>query len=116
MHERGERVRHRGRGERVIEEQPREPQRLLAELDPHRGLRRSAMVAFVKRLDNISKSRYTHGEGASTMSIAAGYARVSTEGQVEHGWGLPEQQAKIEEHCRRRQYELAEVVADAGVS
>lgn len=51
------------------------------------------------------------------MSVpVAGYIRVSTDGQAEHGWGLPEQRAKVEEHCRRKGYTLVELAADEGVS
>src|SRR5262245_46321115 len=45
-----------------------------------------------------------------------GYLRVSTPGQEASGWGLPEQKAKIEEHCARHDCHIVEWVEDGGVS
>ncbi len=47
---------------------------------------------------------------------AAGYIRVSTTGQAEHGTGLAEQRAQIEQYCAEKGIELIAVYEDAGVS
>lgn len=47
---------------------------------------------------------------------AAAYVRVSTKGQVEHGYSLPEQRAILTAYCERKGYEVVEVVEDAGQS
>lgn len=50
------------------------------------------------------------------MKRAAGYIRVSTVGQAEHGGGLAEQRDRIAEYCAAQGVELVEVYEDAGVS
>lgn len=50
------------------------------------------------------------------MKKAIGYIRVSTEQQSEKGVSLEAQQAKIESWCKANDYELADVLVDAGIS
>ncbi|MCP4988022.1 MAG: recombinase family protein [Colwellia sp.] len=47
---------------------------------------------------------------------AIGYIRVSTQGQVDEGVSLEQQQAKIEAWCHANDYELVTVFQDAGLS
>jgi len=47
---------------------------------------------------------------------AIGYIRVSTQGQVDEGVSLEQQQAKIEAWCHANDYELVTVFQDAGIS
>jgi len=47
---------------------------------------------------------------------AAGYVRVSTAGQAEHGLGLGIQREAIAEYCKREGLELVGVYEDAGIS
>jgi DNA invertase Pin-like site-specific DNA recombinase len=51
-----------------------------------------------------------------TGDRVVGYVRVSTEDQAENGAGLAAQRAAIEAECKRRGWQLAEVVADEAVS
>lgn len=44
------------------------------------------------------------------------YARVSTQEQAEHGYGLEAQETAIRETCQRRGFELVELVRDEGES
>ena len=44
------------------------------------------------------------------------YARVSTQGQAEHGYSLNDQKALLAEHCRGRGYNHVEHIADEGIS
>lgn len=50
------------------------------------------------------------------MLRAAGYVRVSSQGQVEDGYSLAEQEAAIRAYCERRGLALAEIQRDAGLS
>lgn len=50
------------------------------------------------------------------MTKAAGYIRVSTAGQAEHGLGLDVQREEIEAYCRKQGLQLVAVYEDAGVS
>ena len=50
------------------------------------------------------------------MTKAAGYARVSTAGQAEHGLGMDIQREAIAEFCAREGLELVQNFEDAGVS
>ena len=45
-----------------------------------------------------------------------GYVRVSTDEQRSSGAGLAAQRAAIEAECRRRGWQLVEVIEDAGYS
>ena len=45
-----------------------------------------------------------------------GYVRVSTEDQAKEGVSLDNQKAKIEAYCQLKDFELIEVVEDAGIS
>ncbi len=45
-----------------------------------------------------------------------GYARVSTDEQSSSGAGLAAQRASIEAECRRRGWQLVQVIEDAGYS
>jgi site-specific DNA recombinase len=56
-----------------------------------------------------------NGQTSPTLR-AATYARVSTEGQAERGYSLPEQQAVLSAYCQRNGLTLTEHVADEGVS
>jgi DNA invertase Pin-like site-specific DNA recombinase len=47
---------------------------------------------------------------------AAGYVRVSTQGQAEEGVSLDAQKAKIEAWCMANDYELTAIYEDAGIS
>jgi site-specific DNA recombinase len=47
---------------------------------------------------------------------AIGYVRVSTEDQAKEGVSLDNQKAKIEAYCQLKDFELTEVVEDAGIS
>lgn len=47
---------------------------------------------------------------------AVAYLRVSTAGQVEHGFSIGDQEHAIRAHCERAGYELIEVVVDGGES
>jgi DNA invertase Pin-like site-specific DNA recombinase len=47
---------------------------------------------------------------------AIGYVRVSTEDQAKEGVSLDNQKAKIEAYCQLKDFELIEVVEDAGIS
>jgi site-specific DNA recombinase len=49
-------------------------------------------------------------------SKAIVYVRVSTEGQVESGLGLADQEARCRAYCEMRGLEVAEVIVDPGVS
>jgi DNA invertase Pin-like site-specific DNA recombinase len=46
----------------------------------------------------------------------AGYVRVSTGTQVEHGFSLDEQRRSLEEYCEREGHKLVSLHADEGVS
>ena len=50
------------------------------------------------------------------MTKAIGYTRVSTAEQSESGLGLAAQRSAIEAECRRRGWQLVQVLSDAGVS
>lgn len=50
------------------------------------------------------------------MKKTAGYTRVSTVGQAEHGLGLGIQREAITEYCKRHGLELVEIFEDAGIS
>jgi site-specific DNA recombinase len=45
---------------------------------------------------------------------AAGYVRVSTQEQVEHGLNLEEDKLRIREMCEQRGWELVEIYDDGG--
>ncbi len=45
-----------------------------------------------------------------------GYARVSTQGQVDEGVSLQAQEERIRSYCELHGFELTEIVADAGLS
>lgn len=47
---------------------------------------------------------------------AVTYARVSTDGQVERGYSLPEQRERLAAYCRERGYLLLQHIADEGIS
>ena len=44
------------------------------------------------------------------------YCRVSTQEQAEEGYSLEEQQRLIREYCQQKNYEVAMVYEDAGIS
>jgi len=50
------------------------------------------------------------------MIQAAGYVRVSTAGQAEHGLGLDIQREAITEYCQREGLQLVAIHEDAGIS
>jgi site-specific DNA recombinase len=50
------------------------------------------------------------------MKKAAGYTRVSTQGQADHGLGLEVQREAIEAYCKKAGLDLQTVYEDAGVS
>src|SRR4051794_9404785 len=52
----------------------------------------------------------------SPIMRTAAYVRVSTNGQVENGYSLPEQRANLEHYCARHGHQLVEIVADEGLS
>lgn len=45
---------------------------------------------------------------------AAIYCRVSTEDQAREGYSLPEQQEKLKDLCKYRDYNIYKVYEDAG--
>lgn len=47
---------------------------------------------------------------------AAIYCRVSTEDQARDGYSLPEQQEKLKDLCRYRDYNIYDIYEDAGIS
>ena len=47
---------------------------------------------------------------------AAIYCRVSTEDQAREGYSLPEQQEKLKDLCRYRDYNIYDIYEDAGIS
>lgn len=59
-------------------------------------------------------ARQTAAEAISKR--AAGYVRVSTEEQANHGHGLENQEERIRAFAESQGYELVDVVADRGVS
>ncbi len=50
------------------------------------------------------------------MKKAVGYIRVSTSGQAKEGFSLPMQESKIRAYCEFNELELADIIADAGIS
>jgi len=50
------------------------------------------------------------------MKKAIGYIRVSTDEQVKEGVSLENQEAKIRSYCDLKDFELLEIVQDAGIS
>ena len=50
------------------------------------------------------------------MKQTVGYIRVSTTGQVQDGFSLPMQEAKIRAYCEFNELNLAEIIDDAGIS
>src|SRR5256885_16834960 len=57
-----------------------------------------------------------HGTGGLAPMQVVGYVRVSTDEQRSSGAGLSAQRAAIEAECRRRGWQLVEVIEDAGYS
>ena len=49
------------------------------------------------------------------MKKAVGYVRVRTEEQAREGVSLENQEAKIKAYCELNDFELLEVVTDAGL-
>ena len=47
---------------------------------------------------------------------AAIYCRVSTEDQAREGYSLPEQQEKLKDLCKYRDYNIYGIYEDAGIS
>ena len=47
---------------------------------------------------------------------AIGYCRVSTEDQAKEGVSLDNQKSKIKAYCELKDFELREIVEDAGIS
>ena len=47
---------------------------------------------------------------------AAIYCRVSTEDQAREGYSLPEQQEKLKDLCKFRDYNIYNIYEDAGIS
>ena len=47
---------------------------------------------------------------------AAIYCRVSTEDQAKEGYSLPEQQEKLKDLCKFRDYNIYKIYEDAGIS
>ncbi len=47
---------------------------------------------------------------------AAIYCRVSTEDQAREGYSLPEQQEKLKDLCKYRDYNIYKIYEDAGIS
>ena len=51
-----------------------------------------------------------------TKKIAGIYIRVSTQGQAREGFSLGEQEARLKNFCKAKQYEVYKVYADEGIS
>ena len=50
------------------------------------------------------------------MIKAIGYIRASTDEQAKEGVSLENQEAKIRAYCRLKDFELVEIIQDAGIS
>jgi site-specific DNA recombinase len=50
------------------------------------------------------------------MNKAIGYIRVSTDEQVKEGVSLENQEQKIRDYCKLKDFEILEIVQDAGIS
>ena len=48
--------------------------------------------------------------------IAGIYIRVSTEDQAREGFSLGEQEEKLKEYCKFKEYEIYKIYKDAGIS
>lgn len=53
---------------------------------------------------------------AARKPRAAGYVRVSTEEQAQHGYSIEAQKEKLETACRFQEFELVEIYVDDGYS